>query len=411
MEEIKRLSSNKPMIRQYDEAQESLKGVREHHATLYNQLKAKNADLTATKEEEERCKETLEAAKAKEDAKRADIPSMYKERDGIRKEIADHRDAIRKLRDEFNEKRKEWQLYQKQQKEIKYREWAEQKARRQAEYEAQKKAFEEQEAKRDPWEEEKVICEQLIMFVEKYLPKKEVKAEPEEGSKPFRKAQDYEDPYAGIVKKKSKRKGGSDPAAVAKPKIVRLSHSPEDFAVWEKLGFTAPSSSDECPALHEQLLTKREWLKTAPPKKKKIAEKVEPKSIAADGDAPASEGEFDLQAFEAAELKKRQEEADKKAKAQEALDAKNNARDAELAAAGKRAAGGMHKFDPDEVDVHGGDATADDFLDAFGFGDEVGDEADEPAQENLARDAVESAEMISIRALSDSAVAVKLQIS
>ena len=46
MEEIKRLSSNKPMIRQYDEAQESLKGVREHHATLYNQLKAKNADLT-----------------------------------------------------------------------------------------------------------------------------------------------------------------------------------------------------------------------------------------------------------------------------------------------------------------------------------------------------------------------------
>ena len=41
----------------------------------------------------------------------------------------------------------DWQLYQKQQKEIKYREWAEQKARRQAEYEAEKKAFEEQEAK------------------------------------------------------------------------------------------------------------------------------------------------------------------------------------------------------------------------------------------------------------------------
>lgn len=76
---------------------------------------------------------------------------------------------------------------------------------------------------------------------------------------------------------------------------------------------------------------------------------------------------FDLKAFEAAELKKKQEEADKKAKAQEELDVKNNARDAELAAAGKRAAGGMHKFDPDEVDVHGGNATADDFLDAFGF--------------------------------------------
>ena len=33
----------------------------------------------------------------------------------------------------------------------------------------------EEEAKRDPWEEEKAICEQLILFVEKHLPKKEVR--------------------------------------------------------------------------------------------------------------------------------------------------------------------------------------------------------------------------------------------
>ena len=33
----------------------------------------------------------------------------------------------------------------------------------------------------------------------------------------------------------------------------------------------------------------------------------------------------------------------------------------------KALSGGMHKFDPDEVDVNGGDATADDLMDAFGF--------------------------------------------
>lgn len=33
----------------------------------------------------------------------------------------------------------------------------------------------------------------------------------------------------------------------------------------------------------------------------------------------------------------------------------------------KRLAGGMFKFDPDEVDVNGGDATADDLMEAFGF--------------------------------------------
>ena len=33
----------------------------------------------------------------------------------------------------------------------------------------------------------------------------------------------------------------------------------------------------------------------------------------------------------------------------------------------KQLSGGKHKFDPSEVDVHGGSATADDFMDAFGF--------------------------------------------
>ena len=90
------------------------------------------------------------------------------------------------------------------------------------------------------------------------------------------------------------------------------------------------------------------------------------------GGASAAGGAFDLKAFEAEELKKKQESERKKAAEQDERDAKNAARDAEIAAKGKRAAGGVHKFDPDEVDVHGGDATADDFLDAFGFGDDAG---------------------------------------
>lgn len=50
LDEIKKLAANKPMIRQYDEARESLEGVREHHMTLYAQLKAKAAELEVVKE-------------------------------------------------------------------------------------------------------------------------------------------------------------------------------------------------------------------------------------------------------------------------------------------------------------------------------------------------------------------------
>ena len=51
----------------------------------------------------------------------------------------------------------------------------------------------------------------------------------------------------------------------------------------------------------------------------------------------------------------------------EAADAANAERAAALEASGKKATGGLHKFDASEVDVHGGNATADDFMDAFGF--------------------------------------------
>ena len=65
IEDIKRLAANKPMIKQFDEAQESLRGVKEHHNELYTQLKAKNAELNSSKEEEEKWRAEMDAAKAK----------------------------------------------------------------------------------------------------------------------------------------------------------------------------------------------------------------------------------------------------------------------------------------------------------------------------------------------------------
>jgi len=301
MEEIKRLSSNKPMIKQYDEAQESLKGVREHHNNLYTQLKAKNAELAALKEVEDKHREEMDGARAKEEAKRSDIPGLYKERDSIRQKISEHKQEIRRLRDEFNEQRSEYMTYQKAVREIKNREYAELKAKRQAEADAHRKLLEEEEAKRDPWEEEKEICEQLLSWVAKYLPKKEEEKKEEqviEGAYKGKSNLDEEDPFASLKKTKSKRKGGgAKEGAPAKPKSMKISLGPADFAIFEKLGFKAPAETGECPALYEELLKKKEWLKTAPPKKKKEKPPPPPKEEAKE--AP-KEGEFDLAAHEAA---------------------------------------------------------------------------------------------------------------
>jgi hypothetical protein len=79
---------------------------------------------------------------------------------------------------------------------------------------------------------------------------------------------------------------------------------------------------------------------------------------------------FDLKALkeqEAAEMKKKIEENALKAKQKEKEEDERIAKMQALEAQGVKVAGGMHKFDASEVDVHGGNATADDFLDAFGM--------------------------------------------
>lgn len=133
-----------------------------------------------------------------------------------------------------------------------------------------------------------LICESLIIYCDKYLPKKaeeksEEKAIEHGDSKPLTKNNlDDDDPYAMLKKGKKKGKGGGGAAPgaaapAAKVKSMKLVHAPEDFALWEKLELKAPSTSDDCVGLHAALLEKREWLKTAPPKKKKEKEVKEPK--------------------------------------------------------------------------------------------------------------------------------------
>ena len=75
----------------------------------------------------------------------------------------------------------------------------------------------------------------------------------------------------------------------------------------------------------------------------------------------------ELKAADAAAAKAKREKEAKAEAERDAADALNAKKTAEMEAQGKKVTGGLHKFDASEVDVNGGDATADDFMDAFGF--------------------------------------------
>ena len=55
----------------------------------------------------------MDELRSREDAKKPDLPKLFKERDELRKAVNEHRDAIRKIQSEFNEERKEYYAYQK----------------------------------------------------------------------------------------------------------------------------------------------------------------------------------------------------------------------------------------------------------------------------------------------------------
>ena len=75
----------------------------------------------------------------------------------------------------------------------------------------------------------------------------------------------------------------------------------------------------------------------------------------------------ELKAMDAAAAKAKREKEAKEQAERDLKDAENAKKTAEMEAQGKKVTGGLHKFDASEVDVNGGDATADDFMDAFGF--------------------------------------------
>merc|ERR1712087_38826 len=389
-----------PVIKQFEEAKRSLEDVKSHHNNLYVQLKAKTAEQSVVKEDEEKYKAEMNEVKEKEDAKRSDLPSLYKEKAQVMKEMNEIRAEQGRIREEYNKQRQEHYAYQRYLRELRQAECQEKEKARQEERARLEKEREEEEAKRDPWEEEKVCCEQLILYVEKYMPKKEeAKAEAAALSVPAgvvvvgKGGKDDDDDEAALMAlkgKKGKRKGAaaSKPPAAAPKKSSKIQHAIENFGMFEKLGLKPPTETSECPELYKQLLEKREWLKTAPPKQKK-SKKEEAVAPAAEPPAAdeAKEMRGGLHKFDPDEVDV--EGGDGTADdlmdafgfgSDDGGDAPAEAADAPAeppAGDAKEMRGGLHKFDQDEVDVEGGDATADDLMDAFGFG---GDEDDAPAE-------------------------------
>merc|ERR1712046_413879 len=119
-----------------------------------------------------------------------------------------------------------------------------------------------------------------------------------------KKAHEDDEYLIALRSNKGKKKGGgggkSSTPPTPKTKVVKMTHAPESFESFGKLGFKA-------------LLEKREWLKTAPPKQKN--RKFDPSATpSAEARGPAegkTECHFDLSTFDKEEVEKKKAAEDK----------------------------------------------------------------------------------------------------
>ncbi|XP_046326442.2 DNA ligase 1-like isoform X2 [Haliotis rufescens] len=241
----KMLSSYLSMKKEIDESRDRQRRMREerdHYFRTVNQLKAKEEDIRK---------------KSSTNKSRAEV---------LKKEINELYERKRSMVAEFRKQRDVFQDIMKKQRAESFRRREEE---RRALLEAQQKEIEEMEALKEPYEDEKSLCNTLIQYLHKIGPSGDTTdasapshapdeaasssqacapaLENEDGYRLLRKSDEEEFPPLGRRSSKSRRR--SRKLSMTKP----VTHTPHVISQFSSLNLSAPSSLVEIPASLEHL--------------------------------------------------------------------------------------------------------------------------------------------------------------
>lgn len=305
-------------VTQRDQSMKSAKAENEARKTSRTELEAKRADLDkridSAKEKMEEKKKELDTIRAKqtEEEKKLSDDTPEINRDEERKKIGEHRNVIRKLRDDFQDELDKWYLNRRiiveQQKIVKRKKYE----AMQAEREEKRKAWEAEQAQYPephPYQAEKDMCSGLTVYLKTLLgetiEKPALNLRAENGSAPSLKANGsstremstasgkkvgkssrgttdgFEDlAFSDFVKPKKGRKGRKSGGLEKAPSADQASatsgtapadeestlkpHSIDYLTAFSKLGIKAPNRLSEVRAALDAVTAKAAFYETAP---------------------------------------------------------------------------------------------------------------------------------------------------
>merc|ERR1711976_762498 len=284
--ELQELKRNRPKVSKVNNMQDKLtahkEGVSGNMAEMKATIQEINAAMAKHREEKKVIQEKLAKIRDERKAKLGDVPAWVDERNAIGEKVQEKIKEKNAIRDEFKAKEREYYQYlaevrkarqEKQQEER----MAWQKERDQANLMRKAEKLEDQ-----PYVAEITLIEQTIAFCEP-LTKKKAEAEEQEkkevehgdtkGLEVLMKKEDRDEEYYLAPSAKGK-KGTKAEGSSGKP----IKHNAETFRLFDQLKLNAPITTDEVPALLEQLKEKLEdfqqkvknWEETKEEQKKKI---------------------------------------------------------------------------------------------------------------------------------------------
>merc|ERR1712113_565965 len=257
--ELQELKRNKPKVSQVHKMEENLTALREG-VSMKETVQEINGAMAKHREEKKVIQEKLAKIRDERKEKLGDVPQWIEERQQLSEQIGAKMKEKSGIRDEFKQKENEYYKYQQELRRARQEKQQEDRIAWEKERNLQNKKKAAERLEEQPYVAEITLIEQTMAFCNSLVQKKgddtkeekkETAHDNPEGTEVLLKKEDRDEFYLMPAKgKKAKGKKGAKPDdAKAKP----IKHNAETFRLFDQLKLNAPITTDEVPALLEEL--------------------------------------------------------------------------------------------------------------------------------------------------------------
>jgi len=260
--EITELKRTRPKLAKVSNMEEGVKNF-DTGAPLKERLDTIKEQLNIHRDAKKVISEEYKALMDERTAQMGDMPELFTEREELNKKITEKIRERNEKRNEFREQEREYNSYLAEQRAVRADRAREDRAKRDAEYDQQRRVRQAEKMEEQPFTNETTLIEQTIAFCKSLLPKdgeekkvdakKEISHSNKDGETVLlsKDSRDEEFYFAATKKGKAakmkKKDGGKS-----------IKHNAETFRLFDQLKLDAPVTTDDIPALLEKLTAQAE---------------------------------------------------------------------------------------------------------------------------------------------------------